>query len=366
MHTDNKPHSEQTQQARLVEVTDATLVFRQVAIDDETPTGAQIAAAAGFSPAKQVTVLLWLPSGALEDIRPDEIVHLQPKARFIVVESDTSYRLTIDGKRVDWPARRVSGAIIRGLGDVPSNKSIYYERQDQPDQQLDDTTIIDLASAGVEAFYSRAAIWILNVQGVRLEVHQPTIVVREAMTQAGFNPEQGWHIFLKVAGQPKQAVELTTVIDLRTPGIEKLRLTPKDVNNGEAARNAFALLDVDEAFLDQRFAFWETLVENGRRWLLICGYPVPEGYTTRRITLALEVPPNYPGAQIDMFYALPHLALHSGNALANTEAQVTIEGKNYQRWSRHRGPSSEWKSGVDNVITHLALVESALLKEVPQ
>lgn len=141
------------------------------------------------------------------------------------------------------------------------------------------------------------------------------------------------------------------------------------MNNGEAirsARKAFALLDVDEAFLDQRFAFWETLVENGRRWLLIHGYPVPEGYITRRITLALEVPPNYPGAQIDMFYAHPHLALKSGNTLANTEARVAIEGENYQRWSRHRGPGSEWKSGVDNVISHLALVESALIKEVPQ
>jgi hypothetical protein len=356
-------------QARLIQIADAKLTFRETSIGDNTPTGAQIAAAAGFTPAQQATVLHWLPDGSLEEIRPDEVVHLQAQSRFVVVESDASYRLTIDGKRVDWPTRHINGAILRELGNVAAGKTIYYERQDQPDQLLTDDTVLDLVASGVEAFYSRAALWVLNVQGVRLEVHEPTIAAREAISQAGFNPDQGWHIFLKGAGQPKQPVELSTVIDLRTPGIEKLRLTPKDVNNGEAARsprNDFALLDADELYLDQHFAFWETVIDAGRRWLVIYGYPIPEGFTVRRVTLALEVPPTYPGAQIDMFYAMPWLALQNGAVPPNTEATATIEGKVYQRWSRHRGPGSEWKSDTDNVMTHLALVESALHKEVTQ
>lgn len=209
----------------------------------------------------------------------------------------------------------------------------------------------------------------LNVQGVRLEVNTPTIVVSDAMARAGFDVNQGWHIFLKVAGQPKQGIELTTEVDLRTPGIEKIRLTPKDVSNGEttqAVRCDFALLEVDEAFLDQHFAHWETVVENQRRWLLIYGYALPAGYNTRRVLLALEVPPNYPGAQIDMFYVSPALSLQSGQPLACTEAQEAINGVAYQRWSRHRATGSEWRPDSDNVITHLALVESALAKEVQQ
>lgn len=373
MPTENTPISiMSTHQTHIssIEVAGADLVFQAVSLADATPTGAQIAAAAGFNPAQQASVLLLLANGELEDIRPGEVVDLTQKTgRFIVVESDRSYRLTIDGKRIDWPCRLISGSVIRLLGQVQSDKVIYFERHEHADKLIKDDEIIDLDRSGVEAFYSRAGTWVLNVQGVRLEVGTPTIVVSEALTRAGFDVNQGWHIFLKVAGQPKQPLELTSVVDLRTPGIEKIRLTPKDVSNGETAqavRRDFALLELDESFLDEHFAHWETVIENQRRWLLIYGYHVPQGYGTHRVTLALDVPPSYPGAQIDMFYVSPHLVLNSGQALACTEAQETINGITYQRWSRHRTTASEWRPDTDNVITHLALVESALAKEVQQ
>ncbi len=353
-----------------IEVAGADLVFQPVLLTDATPTGAQIACAAGFNPGQQASVLLLLPNGDLEDIRPDEVVDLSQKTgRFIIVESDRSYRLTIDGKRIDWPCGIISGSVIRQLGQVQGDKAIYFERREQADKLIGDNETIDLDRSGVEAFYSRAATWGLNVQGVRLEVATPTIVVSDAMARAGFDINQGWHIFLKIVGQPKQAIELSTVVDLRTTGIEKIRLTPKDVSNGEkalAVRRDFALLDVDENFLDERFAHWETVLDNQRRWLLIYGYPVPQGYNVRCVTLALDVPPSYPGAQIDMFYVSPHLSLSSGQALACTEAQEAINGAPYQRWSRHRTAASEWRPDTDNVITHLALVESALAAEVQQ
>lgn len=80
--------------------------------------------------------------------------------------------------------------------------------------------------------------------------------------------------------------------------------------------------------------------------------------------LALEVPPTYPGAQIDMFYTNPPLALTSGRAIDCTQIAATIRGVAFNGWSRHRGPGSPWNPAMDNVSTHLALVESALLKEV--
>jgi hypothetical protein len=250
---------------------------------------------------------------------------------------------------------------------VPTDKTIYFERVDQPDRLLRDEELINLDAQGVEAFHTRQATWVLNVQGVRLELEQPTILVSEAMTRAGFDINQGWHIFLKIVGQAKRVVELATVIDLRTPGIEKLRLTPKDVNNGEppmSARRQFALLDVDEDFLDRHHVHWETIEDGGRRWLLLHGYPTPSGYNVRRVTLALEIATSYPGAQIDMFFLQPPVVLNSGLPLPNTEGRVLIGGLSYQQWSRHRGQSSAWRPETDNVVTHLALVESALAKEV--
>lgn len=353
-----------------IDVSDQTLTYRQVSIDDVTPTGAQLAIAAGFKSADGVCVLQVLATGDLEDVRPSETVDLRRKSgRFIIVESDRVYRLTIDGQRFDWPCRVVSGRLLRKLGQVPTNKVIYFERQDQPDRQVDDQDLVDLDASGVESFVSRKLAWKLNVQGVMLELFAPTIVVREALVEAGFNPDQGWHIFLKIAGQQKQPVELTTVIDLRTPDIEKLRLTPKDVNNGEAPVlpcRAFALLDIDEVHLNRLGLKWETLVEAERRWLLLHDYPLPAGYTVSHSKIALEVPPTYPGAQLYGFYAYPPLALSSGRTIESTQLRGMLLGVEYHGWSRNRGPAAPWDATTDNVVTQLALVEAALAKEVDE
>jgi hypothetical protein len=351
-----------------IEVADQTLAYRKIPLEDLTPTGAQLTVAAGFKSLDDVSVLHVLPNGELEDVRPTEIVDMrQTEGRFIIIESDRSYRLTIDGQRFDWPCRIVSGGLLRKLGQVSTEKVIYFERQDQPDQLLGDHDLIDLNAVGVEDFISRKPSWKLNVQGVLLELPTPSIVVREALTLAGINPEQGWQIFLKITGQPKQAVQLTSEIDLRTPGIEKLRLTPKEVINGESPANpcrAFALLGVDEVHLDRLGLRWETIIEANRRWLLLHDYPLPTGYTSTNTKLALEIPPNYPGAQIYGFYVYPPVSLTSGRTIASTQLRGILLGVEFHGWSRNRGSAAPWDSTKDNVITQLALVETALNKEV--
>lgn len=351
-----------------VEVADETLTYRSVPMDDLTPTGAQLAAAAGFKPKQHVVVLQVLPNGELEDVRPGETVDLrQAEGRFVIVESDRGYFVSLDEQRYPWPCRVVSGAVLRKLGGVPRDHAIYEQRIDQPDLVVEDADLIDLDRPGVEAFISRKPAWTLNVQGVEIEVDTPTIIVRDALMRAGFDAAQSWHIFLKVRGENKREVQLTDSIDLRTLGIEKLRLTPKEVNNGEAPlapRRDFALLDADDEYLDRLGLRWETVNDAGRRWLLIHRFPVPAGYTADRALLALEIPPSYPGAQIDMFYTNPPLALISGRAIECTHIPATIRGAVFNGWSRHRGPGSPWNPAADNVSTHIALVESALLKEV--
>lgn len=213
--------------------------------------------------------------------------------------------------------------------------------------------------------------WKLNVQGVVLTIDEPTIEVRKAIKDAGFDPTQNWIIILRVHGEPKREVGLNFIVDLRTPGIEKLRLTPREVNNGDAAsapRRQFALLEIDERFLNALDLFWETIVDQtvpnkNRRWLLIHNYPVPAGFTVEQTLLALEIPLTYPGAQIDMFYTNPPLQLKTGRAIDRTQVSATILGIPFNGWSRHRGTQSQWNPASDNVSTHLALVEAAMSKE---
>lgn len=352
---------------RTIQVADQALVFRPVAIDDATPTGAQLAAAAGFHPAQTTAVLQIAVNGEMEDIQPDQVVDLAGvTGEFVIVATDRLYFLKVDGERFEWPCRIVSGAVVRKLGRVGPDQDLYLERPDRPGRLITDRHLVDLDEAGVETFQSRKREWKLNVQGVILDVVTPTIVVKDAIERAGFNPDAGWQIFLKVAGEPKRKVELTTVIDLRTPGIEKLRLTPNEVNNGEAtipSRRDFDLLDADEVFLDGLMLRWETVEEASRRWLVIHQYPVPQGYTVDRTTLALEIPPSYPGAQIYGFFAYPPLALAGGGGIASTQLRGVIFGVEYHGWSRNRG-STPWNPATDNVRTQLALADAALGKEV--
>lgn len=207
--------------------------------------------------------------------------------------------------------------------------------------------------------------WKLNVQGVEIEVPRPKLSVHDAIKLAGFNPETPWIIILKVAGEPKQEVDLAFALDLRHKGIEKLRLTPRQINNGDMSsgrRRDFALLPQDEDHLDRLALRWNTMIEAGRRWLIIRGYPVPEGYSSDATDIAIEVPASYPGAQLDMFYCHPALARRSGEEIPQTQHREPIAGVQFQRWSRHR----IWDPARDTIGTHLALVDESLCREVGQ
>jgi hypothetical protein len=356
-----------TPDCHLISIADQTLAFRPVAIGDATPTGTQIARAAGKAPTPNVVVMAVLPAGQLELVRPDEVVDLRQINRFVVVESDRLYLLTINVERFEWPCRVISGGAVRKLGLVPADEEILFDREDKKDRVIGDADLVDLEHQGVEAFHSRKRDWKLNVQGVILDLTQSTIAVSEAMTKAGFDIKARWYIFLKVEGQPKKEVTLDYVVDLRTPGIEKIRLTPRGIDNGEGApplRRDFALLERDEIYLNDLGLRWETVVDVQRRWLLIHDYPVLAGYTFDKTCLALEIPLTYPGAQIDMFYAYPPLALKSGRAIDRTQVRATILGLEFHGWSRHRNASAPWDAAHDCVATHLALVESAIAKEV--
>ncbi len=349
-----------------IEVADEHLVFRQVALEDRTPNGSQISAASGFKPDQMPVVLMFLPNGSLEDIRPDEVVHLGSDVRrFIVIESDRTYFFTIDGARLEWPCRLITGYNVRKLGNIDDNKKLLLEREDEADLEIQNDQIIDLDGDGIEHFISKKATWKLNVQGKEFTFDTPTVVIRDAVIRAGLNPNQAWHIFLKVEGQPKVEKNIDDVIDLRTPGIEKLRLTPKDVNNGEespAKRREFSLLPSDERYLNEMGYFWETSLNGNARWLIIHGFEVPEGYNHHQVNLALSIPSGYPVNMLDMFYVSPPLARGNGVNIPATEATAVIDSVAYQRWSRHRS----WDPETDSVISQLAMADGCLQKEVEQ
>ena len=57
------------------------------------------------------------------------------------------------------------------------------------------------------------------------------------------------------------------------------------------------------------------------------------------------------------------LLLVDGRAIGATEATQALDGKVFQRWSRHYTPANPWVVGEHNLGTHILTIESWLTRE---
>jgi hypothetical protein len=336
-----------------------------IELADRTPTGGQILAAAGLRPVANYALVRWpAGQGPTNEIGLEEVLALPGEGtpwEFFAAEADGISYFTLDEERYAW-AGPLDEGLIRRIGRVAENQALWLERTDQPDRQLAPGEVVNLDRGGVERLYTRKLIWKLEVQGELTEWNDPQVLVRDAVVKAGIDPKKPWIIILKVKGQPKREVELTTTIDLSEPGIERLRLRPKDVTNGEGAqetRRDFSLLAKDAKFLDAAGFVWRTVID-GQRWLIVENYPLPPGYNVPVCRLAVDMPPDYPSAKLDRFYCDPPLRAN-GVDPPTTQHRKTIGGVPFQRWSRHR---NSWSPETDSLSTHFALIEESIGREV--
>jgi hypothetical protein len=121
------------------------------------------------------------------------------------------------------------------------------------------------------------------------------------------------------------------------------------------SRRTFNLPQQDAQYLDSLGHAWEAVQEGSYRWLLVHDINVPGGYTVPKVTLALMIPPGYPDAAMDMAWVFPALQRMDGIAVPTTEVKQQIDGRAFQRWSRHRTQNQEWRPGIDDIGTHLAM-----------
>lgn len=127
-------------------------------------------------------------------------------------------------------------------------------------------------------------------------------------------------------------------------------------------RRDFDLLPQDQKFLEEYGHPWET-ISDGSQWVLIHEFPTHDGYDHRLVTAAVRMETGYPNVELNMVYFLPALARRDGKPIGATEAQQVIDGKTYQRWSRHRTAENPWRAGVDGLETHVILIEDWLARE---
>ena len=198
----------------------------------------------------------------------------------------------------------------------------------------------------------------------RVVVTKPTITGREILAEVGKTPE-GFKLYQHKCGHQPIQIGPNEVVNLREPGVERFSTMPKDTTEGLGGpppRRQFKLPAPDHDYLDGLGLPWETIVDGQSNWLLIHEWQLPHGYNHEKTSLALLIPGNYADSQIDMVYFNAHLARLDGHFINNLSTQ-TIAGEVWQRWSRHRTNQNPWRAGIDDIASHLALVDEWLRRE---
>jgi hypothetical protein len=247
--------------------------------------------------------------------------------------------------------------------------------QEKGDQQLMKNEEVDqqpLPEVDIEEFAKTA-----NGKGapkarqyrIRIDKEKKTVLTstttgREILSLVGKTPDTDKLYQHKRAHQPI-VIAPDDVVDLRAPGVERFTTMPKDTTEGRedaAPAREFSLPEADESYLNGLGLDWHTLKEGETQWLVMHGWKLPPGYNRTEASLALLIPPSYSDGQIDMVYFSPGLARIDGKTINALSPQV-IRSEGFQRWSRHRTAVNPWRVGVDDIASHLTLVDDWLRRE---
>jgi hypothetical protein len=203
----------------------------------------------------------------------------------------------------------------------------------------------------------RAKVYRFKVNETVCTWNEPTILGRQILEQAGLTPPKDYSLRQKVTGGPPKRIDLDETVDLREPGIEKFRAIRRGQSEGEfQERRSAPLLDQDRLFLDRYGLRWEVIVD-GSTWVLLHGFVLPAGYSANCVIVAIRLESGYPITALDMMYVYPALARTDGRPILQTNTMQALDGKQFQRWSRHRTQANPWVPGEDSIETHVYLIE---------
>ena len=190
-------------QGQAIQVLDEHFNPRSARIDDDRVTGRQVAEAAGFNSIDEVIVLQQLLSGALEELRPEELVDLARPGveRFFVIEGDATFRFFLDGLKLEWPRAKVNASTLLRLVLKDDEFELVQQQEDAPDKVLDDDDVVDLSQKGTEQFKTRKVSKLIKV----LYNEQPFELQKSSYTTeqliAIFQVEPGYLLDLWVNGK---------------------------------------------------------------------------------------------------------------------------------------------------------------------
>lgn len=206
-------------------------------------------------------------------------------------------------------------------------------------------------------------LFFVDVDGASISFDHRFVTGRDVLNAAHKVPPDSFDLYEKSKGGGRKLVGLDEKIDLLEGGIEKFRTIPKTRTDGRDNSTLAPLIDEDVEFLESTGYVWSVENWQGNRVVVIRDYRLPDGYGRTTIDIAVVLPLTYPSAQLDMFYFFPGLSRLDGKPI-NATADQDFNGRIWQRWSRHRTNESAWRTGIDNLETHLCLMDACLRDEL--
>jgi hypothetical protein len=242
-----------------------------------------------------------------------------------------------------------------------------HQAKPQPPEMIDVIEIVELEEHakkhGTQAPHAKQ--YAFRVDKERVVVDKPKITGREILAKVGLKPE-GYKLYQHKRGHQPILIGPDQVVDLREPGVERFTTMPKDTTEGRGEQTClkqdFRLPETDESYLNGLGLQWEARLDGASRWVIIHAWKLPPGYNCTQVDIALLIPDNYSDSQIDMVYFKPHLARTDGRVIGAL-ADQGICGEQWQRWSRHRTGANPWRKGIDDIASHLGLVDEWLRRE---
>ena len=136
---------------------DRDLNFTDAVIEDPVPTGRQVIESMGIRKADEHLVFQILRNGELEELRLEETVDLRNAEveRFLVFSSSESFHFVIDGKRLEWGSKVISGRVLKRLAGVnPAKLVVWQIHPGRDDDPIEDTDLVRLSGEGLERFFT--------------------------------------------------------------------------------------------------------------------------------------------------------------------------------------------------------------------
>lgn len=319
-----------------------------------------------------------------EKIDLDEDVDLSiPGIESFITKDSETFVYTLDGEHEMTDKKALTPKQVLEFGAVDS-KEFYlvqtFEDGSEKDYAYSYDEKIEMNCKGL-IFITRMWIKIADVEeyGKKCESIPPSrsfrikidknyhVVSEKYITKAQIialegKPEVTYDAYKVLSGNPKPIKILDNeTIDLTEKCLVRFILQPKEQQDGKGNRQNFTLPEEDVETLEKMSLQWETLLSPSM-WLVIYNYPIPDGYNVKNVDLALTITSSYPATEIDMAYFFPPLIKNNAKPI-NAISNQSIDGKNFQRWSRHRKPG-EWRPGIDNLATHLCLVDNWLVNDL--